>query len=383
MSTDQLDILIITGEPSGDMHAARLVRELREREPGLRIGAMGGEQLAAAGAEIIVDHRGMAVMGFVEAFKIWRLIRRAFKQLKKAIRERRPRLVILVDYSGFNLPMAKFAKSQGCQVLYYIAPQVWAWRQGRVHKINRWVDTLAVIFPFEVEFYRGFNRLAHFVGHPLAKEPLCSLTPAQAKFQLDLAPAQPVIGLVPGSRMAEVKAILPTLLSAAAKLYAENPELQFVLPRASTIDTLWVEEQIAQHSLPIKVISTDRYTTLQACDIALAASGTVTLELALLEKPMVIVYKGNPLAFWLAKKWVKLDHAGLPNIIAKREIVPELLQHDFTIEKIYKHVQELLLNEKEYQRQKNELMKLQQTLNSVTPKCSLSELVIERLMQPK
>ena len=378
-SPSLLDILIITGEPSGDMHAAKLIRQLKAAQPQLTVSAMGGEQLAAAGATTIVDHKGMAVMGFIEAIKIWRLIKKALKQLKNTIRQQRPKVVILVDYSGFNLPMAKFAKEHGAHVLYYIAPQVWAWRQNRVHKIKRWVDTLAVIFPFEVEFYRGFNIEAHFVGHPLAAQPLCTLTTAQAKLQLNLTPAQRVIALLPGSRRAEVRAILPTLLAAATQLYAEHPELQFVLPKANAIDDAWVNEQLAMVTVPIKVTTQNRYTTMQACDIAIAASGTVTLELALLEKPMIIVYKGNPLAFWLAKKWVKLDHAGLPNIIAKREIVPELLQSDMSPENIVSHVQQLLTDKTVYATQKNNLAKIHQQLQSDSTTVSLEEQVLKIL----
>ena len=378
-SPSLLDVLIITGEPSGDIHAAKLIRELKAAQPDLKVGAMGGEQLASSGATIIVDHRGMAVIGFVEAIKIWRLIKKAMRQLKSTIREQHPKVVILVDYSGFNLHMAKFAKEQGSHVLYYIAPQVWAWRQGRVQKIKRWVDTLAVIFPFEVEFYQGFKMKAHFVGHPLAAQPLCSLSTAQAKLKLDLTPAHPVIALLPGSRRAEVRAILPTLLAAAVQLYAKQPELQFVLPKASFIDDAWINEQLAMIAVPIKVTTIDRYTTMQAADIAIAASGTVTLELALLEKPMIIVYKGNPLAFWLAKKLVKIDHAGLPNIIAKREIVPELMQSEMTMENIVSHVQQLFNDKTVYAAQKNNLANIHQQLQSDSRAVSLSEQVLNIL----
>jgi lipid-A-disaccharide synthase len=378
-STQKLDILLIAGEPSGDMHAAKLVRELQSARPGLTISAMGGEELAATGTQIIVDNKELAVVGFIEVIKVWSKIRHAFKILKKTIREQRPKIVILVDYPGFNLRMAQFAKQQGCQVVYYIGPQVWAWHQSRVHKIKRCVDLMAVIFPFEVDFFQQFNIPTHFVGHPLATEPLCPFTPEQAKKRLNLQTQHPVIGLLPGSRNSEVRVILPALLAAATLLYRQNPELQFILPKASNIDAQWLKEQLALYPIPIKVTTGQRYTTMQACDIAVAASGTVTLELALLEKPMIITYKSNPITFWLGKKLVKLKSLGLPNIIAANNIVPELLQSELTAENITHHVNNLLANPSQYATQKNNLAKIHNLLRSDATKVSLSKLLLENL----
>jgi lipid-A-disaccharide synthase len=373
------NILIIAGEPSGDMHSAKLVRELKLAQPNLMISAMGGEELAAAGANIIVDAKDLAVVGFVEVIKVVRQLKNAFTRLKKLILEQHPKIVILVDYPGFNFRMAKFAKQHGCHVIYYISPQVWAWHQSRVHKIKRWVDVMAVIFPFEVEFFQRFNICAKFVGHPLAAAPLCPFTPAEAKQELQLHPKHQVIGLVPGSRLSEVRAILPPLLAAAAELYQQNSQLQFVLPKASNIDADWLNQQLAKYPVPITVTTHNRYTTMQACDIAIAASGTVTLELALLEKPMIIAYKGNALSFWLAKRLVKLKHIGLPNIVAKHEIVPELLQSALSPANIVAQVNLLLSDPSYYSTQKQHLAAIHQQLKSPITEICLTALILEIL----
>lgn len=378
-TTKNMDLLIIAGEPSGDMHAAKWVKELKSLQPNLAISAMGGDQLAAAGATLILNAKDLALVGFIEVIKEWRKIHAAFKTVKKIIREQRPKVVVLVDYPGFNLRMAKFAKQHGCHVIYYIAPQVWAWHKNRVHKIKRWVDVMAVIFPFEVDFFKRYHVSAQFVGHPLAAEPLCSLTTEEAKRQLNLNLEHPVIGLIPGSRRTEVQTILPPLLAAATKLHAQNPALQFVLPKASNIDTQWLNDQLAQCSAPITVTAEHRYITLQACDITLAASGTVTLELALLEIPMIIAYKTNPLTFWLGKQLVNLKHLGLPNIIAQQTIVPELLQENLTAENIVTEVNQLLSDPTRYALAKTNLAKIHQALQSDATKKSLTQLLLQTL----
>lgn len=370
------DLLIIAGEPSGDMHAAKLVHELLNSQPNLHISAMGGEQLAAAGAKIIVDCKELAVVGAIEVLKVWKQIRHAFQQMKKTILEQKPKIVILVDYPGFNLRMAKFAKQHNCQVIYYISPQVWAWNQRRAYKLKQWVDVMAVIFPFEVQFFEKFNVNAQFVGHPLAEKPLCALSPTDAKKQLNLSHENPVIALIPGSRQSEVHSLLPALLDAATLLYSKNSSLQFILPKANSIDSNWLNEQLATCSTPIKVTTENRYTTMQACDIAIAASGTVTLELALLEKPMIIIYRTNPITFWLGKKVIKLKFLGLPNIIAEKSIVPELLQSEMTAENIAKHTQELLSNSTLYEAQKNGLSQIHHHLKDDETKISLSNLIL-------
>lgn len=369
------DLLIIAGEPSGDMHAAKLVQELRSTQPHLEISAMGGDQLAAAGANIIVDCKELAVVGAIEVLKAWRQIRNAFQKIKNHILEQKPKTVILVDYPGFNIRMAKFAKQHNCRVVYYISPQVWAWNQRRVYKLKKWVDVMAVIFPFEVTFFKQFNIDAKFVGHPLAEKPLCSLTPDEAKKKLNLSQNYPVIALIPGSRNSEVHTLLPALLDAAKQLYATNLSLQFILPKANSIDSTWLNEQLATCPVPIKITTEDRYTSMQAADIAIAASGTVTLELALLEKPMIIIYKTNPITFWLGKKVIKLKFLGLPNIIAGKSIVPELLQSEMTAENISQQTQALLTNSELYSGQKKTLAQIHYHLKDEDNKTSLCSLI--------
>lgn len=369
------NILIVAGELSGDMHGARLVRSLKAQQPDLHITAMGGENLAAAGAEILVNARDMGVVGAIEVIKVLPTIWRAYLRLKKFIRETHPKLVILIDYPGFNIRLAKLAKLSGCKVLYYISPQLWAWHQSRVNKLKRYVDMMAVIFPFEVAFYKKFQMPAKFVGHPLTIEPLSKLTTEEAKKQLKLNPNEKVIALLPGSRNGEIQAVLQTLLNTAEKLHKANPNYQFVLPKASNIDKSSLTEKLQACSAPILITETDRYTTMQACDLAIASSGTVTLELALLHKPMIIVYKGNPITFWLGKRVAKVDYLGLPNIIANQSIVPELLQDDATDESISKIAENLLNDSTTYQKMQTALIEIKQQLQGNNEKTSLIELV--------
>jgi lipid-A-disaccharide synthase len=329
-------VMIVAGEASGDMHGARLVEAMRLRQPGLRFCGIGGKELAAAGTELLYDASRIAVVGITEVLSHLGEILAARKALINRLRTDRPALLILIDYPDFNLLIAAAAKKLGIPVFYYISPQVWAWRGGRVRKIGRLTDRVAVILPFEQDFYAERGVAVEFVGHPLKDtvrpEQLASREEFFRAHGLDIGPNCRVIGLLPGSRAKEVRSLLPDFLAAAELLAAEDKSggWLFLLPRASTIpQELLAESGLALHQnrLNIRVIDDDRYALMAACDAAAAASGTVTLELAILGVPAVTAYRLSPWTYRLARLLVRhLRHFSLVNLIAGREVIPELLQ---------------------------------------------------------
>ncbi|MGX9727956.1 MAG: lipid-A-disaccharide synthase [Candidatus Electronema sp. VV] len=335
--TGGCQIMIVAGEASGDMHGARLVEALRRRQPGLRFCGIGGRELAAAGVELLCDASKIAVVGLTEVISHLGDILAARKALIRRMQADRPALLILIDYPDFNLLLAAAAKKLGIPVFYYISPQVWAWRSGRVKKIGRLTDRVAVILPFEQDFYAERGVAVDFVGHPLKDTVRPERLPSRDDFfrahGLDVAPNCRVVGLLPGSRAKEVRSLLPDFLAAAELLAAEDKSRDwlFLLPRASTIpQELLAESGLAlyQNRLKIRVIDGDaRYALMAACDAAAAASGTVTLELAILGVPAVTAYRFSPWTYRLGRLLVRhLRHFSLVNLIAGREVIPELLQ---------------------------------------------------------
>ena len=350
------NILIVAGEASGDMHGAKLVEALRRLQPGLHFSGIGGRELAAAGVELLFDAAKIAVVGLTEIISHAGEILAARKAVVSRMRQDRPALLILIDYPDFNLLLAAQAKKLGIPVFYYISPQVWAWRSSRVKKIGRLTDRVAVILPFEKNFYaqRGVN--VDFVGHPLADTVRPEQLPSRAEFfkahDVPLESAGRVIGLLPGSRDKEIRSLLPDFL-AAAELLAKDKQQNwlFLLPRASTVpQELLLENGLsaAQKKINIRVIDQDRHALMAVCDAAAAASGTVTLELAMLGTPAVTAYRVSPLTYRLGRLLVRhLRHFSLVNLIAGREVIPELLQDEVAPETLAKHLR-LLLQDSEY-----------------------------------
>ncbi len=325
--TEPLRVLLVAGEASGDMHGAQLVRALRERAPGIEIYGVGGEHLHAAGMQILVDTASVATMGFVETFgTIGRLVS-AYRRLMRFLDEQRPRLVVLIDYPEFNLLIARQAKRRGIRVFYYIGPQVWAWRRGRVRKIGRRVDKMAVVLPFEPALYNSSRNVAEFIGHPLLDvvEPTCAPEVTRARY--GLGTDRPVLALLPGSRREEIRHLLRPLCAAAEALALEG--WQPVLALAPGLDLTDLKAG-AEHLLRFPVARDDTYNVVAAADVAIVASGTATLETALLGCPMVIVYRVAWLTYWLARRLVYVDWIGMPNIILQRSVFPELIQADAT-----------------------------------------------------
>jgi lipid-A-disaccharide synthase len=320
--------MIVAGEASGDIYGADLVREALKLDPSLRFFGIGGARMREAGVETLADSADMAVVGLVEVLKHFDVISGAFLKLKTIIRNAPPQLLILIDYPGFNLRLAKVAKRAGIRVLYYISPQIWAWRQGRVKKIARLVDHMAVILPFEAPFYEQAGVPVTFVGHPMLDMVRVAKDRNEAAGSFGLDPARIVVGLFPGSRRNEIERLLPTILDAARRLRERFSDIQFVMPLASTLSEEDITPQLEEAGLAVTLTRERIHDLIRACDAVISVSGTVTLEIALVGTPMVIIYRLSPLTYQLAKRLVKVDHIGLCNIVAGETVVKELIQDD-------------------------------------------------------
>jgi len=341
----QRRVMIVAGEASGDIYGADLVQKAHLQDPGIHFFGIGGSRMREAGVATVVDTADMAVIGLVEVLKHFGVISSAFHTLKKLLQNDPPELLILIDYPGFNLRLAKVAKKAGVKVLYYISPKVWAWKAGRIKKIAATVNRMAVIFPFEVPLYEKAGVPVSFVGHPLLDLVNVSISRKEAAASFGLDSSKKTVGLFPGSRKSEIERILPAILSAAELLQKRFPELQFVLPLASTLG----EEDILPYlkRADIVPIITDQriHDLIRACDAIISVSGTVTLEIALTGTPMVIIYKLTPLTYHIARKLVKIEHMGLCNIVAGRSLVKELLQDQATPETIAAEITRILSDE--------------------------------------
>lgn len=370
----QLNVMIIAGEASGDLHGSHLVREMQQLAPNLAIKGLGGTSMQAAGVELLHNINDISVCGFLEVIRYLPKLIKLFYAVKKRLLEEKPHLLILIDYPTFNLRLASIAKKHGIKVLYYISPQIWAWHTSRIVKIKHAVDRMAVIFPFEREFYKQHKVAATYVGHPLVD--IVKVPPTGSRS--DPSGKSPVIGLLPGSRQNEIKYILPTLIQAANLLGRSNPAIKFILPLADTVSEAEINPCLAMATMPIQVIREHRYEAMSDCSAVIAASGTVTLELTLLGVPMVIIYKSSRLSFALAKRLVKIPHIGLCNIVAQREIVTELLQENANPENIATEVHRLLTDDNYRQVQQQALAGVANALRA-QKECSIGQLAISML----
>jgi lipid-A-disaccharide synthase len=327
--------LIVTGEASGDLHGSNLIKAAREVDPELSFFGVGGRLMEAAGCEILIPGEELAVMGLVEVAGHFPTIYRAFNRLKGILNgERRPDVLILIDFPDFNLRLAKAAKKAHVPVLYYVSPQVWAWRRGRVKKIAGVVDRLAAIFPFEPDFYKDQDIEVEYVGNPLLDEVHVSRSRADFLGGYGLDPDRPVVGLFPGSRKNELKYNFDTILGAAELIRRQKTEVNFLLPVASSLDPEIFQARLAELTLPITLVQENIYDAANACDAVITVSGTVTLQTALVGTPMAILYKMAPLTYAIGKRLVKVDHIGLANIVAGDGVVREFIQEEATAEAV-------------------------------------------------
>jgi lipid-A-disaccharide synthase len=327
-------VLIVAGEASGDLHGSNLVRAMKSLDPGITFWGIGGSKMKDAGVNILKSSSDMAVVGLTEVFTRLYTIIRTHLKLKYILKTIHPELLILLDYPGFNINLARSAKRYKVPVLYYISPQVWAWRRGRVRKIARRVDRMAVILPFEKNFYVESDLVVEYVGHPLLDCIPHDLDRNKILMDMGLQDANPIVGLLPGSRDEEVRNLLPSMVQAGEILSARYPNLKCVLPLASTISLDFVQSIIRESSMEIAISQEDIYKTLMICDLVLVASGTATLEATIMEVPMIIVYRVSPISFWVAKMVLKVPYIGLVNLVAGEEVVPELIQDEVTPQRL-------------------------------------------------
>lgn len=344
-TSPQRRIMIVAGEASGDIYGAELVREAHLLSQGLHFFGIGGSRMREAGVTTLVDTADMAVMGLVEVVKHFGVISSAFFKLKNILLNDPPELLILIDYPGFNIRLAKIAKKAGVKILYYISPKVWAWKAGRIRTIAAAVSQMAVIFPFEVPLYEKAAVPVSFVGHPMLDLVNVSMSRDEAAVSFGLDPSRKTVGLFPGSRRSEIERILPAIIAAAELLQKSFPDMQFVLPLASTLS----EKDLLPHlelSRIKPVITSQRiHDLIRACDSIISVSGTVTLEIALIGTPMVIIYRLAPITYQVARRVVKIKYIGLCNIVADRSLVKELIQGEANPEAIAAETGMILTNE--------------------------------------
>lgn len=340
-------VMIVAGEASSDLHAASLARALRARHSDVRIFGMGGAHLRDAGVETIVDSETEAsVMGITEVLGSLGKLYRAFRALVVAAKKRRPDVVVLVDFPDFNLLLARLLKRLHVKVFYYVSPQLWAWRRGRMKTMRRYVDEVAVIFPFEEEFYRGSGMKATFVGHPFVDREPVSARRREFLAQFNIDPERPVIALLPGSRKAELNSLLLPMLRAVDRVSLVRPGIQAVVPVAGTLSFEQVEEFVAEHApvnANVRVIEQQARELMTFSDAAIVASGTATVEAALAGVPFFVVYKLAPLTYRLAKLLVRgIKNFAMVNLIAAKPFVTELLQDQVTPERLAEELERIL-----------------------------------------
>ncbi len=317
-------ILVIAGEASGDLHGAGVVRELKKRDPGAEIFGVGGDRMAAAGMDVIFHVRELAVMGFLEVLKHLPVLKAVERTLMAVIRGKKPDVVLLIDYPGFNLRFAAKIRDLGMKIVYYISPQVWAWNPGRVRKMKGLIDRMLVILPFEEKIYTDAGIEAEFVGHPLLE--VLSEPQARGAFckRYDLDESRPILGIFPGSRRQEIERIFPAMLG-AARLLASVRGVQPVVGVSSLLDFEFMKGFIRGDS-PVRLLRNATYDIMKNSRVAIVTSGTATLETGFFGTPMVVVYKTSWPTYLIGRLLVRVKNIGLVNIVAGREVVPELIQ---------------------------------------------------------
>jgi lipid-A-disaccharide synthase len=333
-------LLVVSGEPSGELYAAELVRHLRELRPGLDVFGLGGDRLLAEGATLLAHVRDLAVVGLFEVLSHLREIRAVFRRVLDEVDREPPQAAVLVDYPDFNLRLARELRRRGIPVVYYVSPQIWAWRKGRIRTIRETVARMLVIFPFEEALYRDAGVPVQFVGHPLVD---LAQPASRADFlrSQGVSPDRDVIAVLPGSRPKEIAHNLPGLAGAIAMLRAWRPDLEFLLPLAPAIDPNLLQPCL--RGLPVRLVPQGgAQSVLAACQAAMVASGTATVEAAILGAPMVVVYRLSALTHFLGRRLVKVPHVAMVNLIAGKRAVPELIQAEFTPERVAGEVRSLL-----------------------------------------
>jgi lipid-A-disaccharide synthase len=368
-------ILIITGEASGDLHGAHLAKAIAERDPSAQLVGIGGAGMRAAGVTMIPGIPQLDVMGLIGLSAVRFVIRRVLA-IRRVLKAERWDVVVLIDNPGLNFHFARVAKAAGLRVVYYIAPQLWAWRPRRMRWIQRHVDHVVVILPFEEELYRRAGVRCTFVGHPLLDSvaPQYDRSALRVKYNLDAS--APVVGLLPGSRVAEVSMLLPVLLETASRLAANDPKTQFLLAQAASIDDTLLHTLLRHSPVPVSVAKDQASEVMAASDLLLVASGTATLQAAVVGTPMILLYKTTWPTYWLARRVIRVKWIGLVNLVAARSIVPELIQNEATAERVAREAWRLLHDRHAYDEMKAGLREVRQSLGTPGASRRAAEVVL-------
>lgn len=372
-------VMIVAGEPSAELHASYVAKHLKKLCPNITLFGMGGDLMAKAGVTLALHIGDSATMGFANVIGALPMFLRKQMYLKRCIRQQRPDALLLVDFAEFNMPLAKFAWKHRVPVVYYIPPKAWAWRAGRAKKLAKWANVIAAIFPFEAAFYRNAGANAEFVGHPLVDFARTALSPEAAREELGIGSDALVIGLMPGSRRSEIRYILPPLLRGVANIARIYPKAQWLLPLAPGISRDFLAA--CRRGIPdvplIHIIENATYTAMRAANLMLVTSGTATLEAACIGTPMLILFRTSALNWHIIKTLSPLERSGLPNLIAGRDIVPELLQTELTPETLTTHVLELLQHPEKREAQRDALRAVYAQLGSTGAAERTAQLIIE------
>lgn len=375
-------VMIVAGEASGDLHGGALAEALLKKAPLLQLIGFGGSAMRRAGVEILFDVSRLGVVGIFEVLlhlrSVWEAYRLAVQTLRSGVD-----LLVLVDYPDFNLRLAKAAKRLGIPVVYYISPQIWAWRSGRIKTIAERVDLMLVLFPFEKEIYAKAGVPCEFVGHPLVDEAASVRLKYPSKTAylegIGFSPSGTTVGILPGSRMREVSSLLPEMLQAMVSLSKEFPNLQLLIPVAPSLSKEWIADLARPYAIPVRCVEGEFQEVLRASEVVVVASGTATLQTALARTPMVIVYKVSSLTFWIARRLVRLKSFGLVNIVAGAPIVPELLQEGATAERIQAEVGRLLKDDGARERMKQALKEVADRLGAAGASSRAAGIILEKL----
>jgi lipid-A-disaccharide synthase len=375
--SNQACVAIIAGEASGDQHGAKLVKAMQKKNPALFFCGIGGPSLKQAGVRIVVDASELTVVGITEVLSKLPDILKGVGTFKKLLKSLKPDLLILIDFPDFNLHIAAAAKKLDIPVLYYISPQIWAWRRGRVKRIGRLVDHMAVILPFEQQFYIENNVPATFVGHPLLDTPL----PTLEQVIPTGVEGQTTIGLVPGSRENEITRHLPVMLDTADILKERLKHAKFIISHAPSVERQQIELIVAEHPcrMDVDIVSEGVEAVFGKSDVIIAASGTVTLQAAIYGTPMVIIYKVSPISYWLGRVLIRVPNIGLVNLVAGRQLVPEFVQHRASSDNIASAVEDMLKDTDELNHLRRQLFSLRDVMGGAGASDRVAELALDML----
>ncbi len=370
--------MIVAGESSGDLHGSGLVHEIFKRQPDLEIWGIGGDRMQQRGVRLLYHINEMSVLGFWDVLKRFAFFRKVYQRLVSDMDELQPDLLILIDYPGMNLKLARAAKKKGIKVFYYIAPQVWAWGSNRIQKMARLIDKMAVIIPFEEKIFHEAGIKAKFVGHPLLETVASKIGRDEFFQQQGLKHNQKVIGLLPGSRVVEVKRLLPQMLQTVRQLRNDHPEIQTIISKADTVATE-IYQEILQNNNQLTLVENSTYEIMKHSDLLIVASGTATLESALFNTPLIIVYKVDPISYLIGKQLIKINSIGLVNLIAQRKIVPEFIQRQFNSKHILPEIKKLLFDEKQRDKVIDDLKKIKKRLGEPGAASKSAEMALETM----